>query len=120
MKISYNEFDDIKRKFQLVDGVYSIEKNRNEKWIWTSTEFGGVVCNVESITFSFISEIDNILYHNDNELEVKSGCLNVVKIKTEGESEFNIKLENSYTANGDSRDLGVKIVSILVNNNIIF
>ena len=81
MKISYNEFDDIKRKFQLVDGVYSIEKNRNEKWIWTSTEFGGVVCNVESITFSFISEIDNILYHNDSKSWSKTIKIKIVRPK---------------------------------------
>jgi hypothetical protein len=64
--------------------------------------------------------VDNILYYDNNEMELKTDCLNVVKIKTSGKSEFEINLKNPYTVGGDNRTLGVKILSISIDNDIIF
>jgi hypothetical protein len=53
-------------------------------------------------------------------MELKTDCLNVVKIKTSGKSEFKINLKDPYTVVGDNRTLGVKILSISIDNDVIF
>lgn len=120
MKISYNQFDDVNRQFQLVNGVYSIEKDKNEKWIWTSTEFGGIIANIDNITLSVFSEIPNTMIYDGNSITLHPNCLSVVKIKVSGKSDFEIRLANPYVVSNDSRVLGVRIMRIVIDNDVIF
>lgn len=120
MKISYNQFDDVNKQFQLVNGVYSIEKDKNEKWIWTSTEFGGVISNIDTITMSVYSEIPNTLVYDGNSVTLHPNCLSVIKIKTSGKTEFEINLVNPFVVQNDSRVLGVRIMRIVIDGEIIF
>ena len=53
-------------------------------------------------------------------MDIKVDCLNIIKIKTSGKFEFNVNLKDSYKANGDNRILGVKILSISIDNDLIF
>jgi hypothetical protein len=120
MKINYNQLDDSKKQIQFTHGIYSLENNKSTKWIWSSTNFGGLINNVDYITLTVTSEVDNILYYDNNEMELKTDCLNVVKIKTSGKSEFEINLKDPYIVSGDNRTLGVKILSISIDNDVIF
>lgn len=120
MKINFNQLDDNKKQLQFTNGIFSLENNRNIKWVWSSQEFGGTVKNIDYVTLTVTSEIDNVLFYDGNEMDIKVDCLNIIKIKTSGKSEFNIKLKDSYTTNGDSRILGVKILSISIDNDLIF
>lgn len=120
MKINFNQLDDTKKQIQFTNGIYSLENNRTVKWIWSSQEFEGTVKNIDYVTLTVTSDIDNVLYYDDNEMEIKTDCLNIVKIKTSGKSEFNIKLKDAYITNGDSRSLGIKILTISIDNDLIF
>ena len=120
MKINFNQLDDSKKQIQFINGIYSLENNKNVKWVWTNQEFDGILKNIDYVTLTVASDIDNVLYYDDNEMEIKTDCLNIVKIKTSGKSKFNIKLKDAYITNSDSRTLGVKILSISVDNDIIF
>jgi hypothetical protein len=120
MKINYNQLDDSKKQIQFTHGIYSLENNRSTKWIWSSQTFGGIVNNVDYVTLTVTSEIDNTLHYDNNQMELKTDCLNVLKIKTSGKSKFEITLKDPYTVIGDSRTLGVKILSISIDNDLIF
>lgn len=120
MKINFNQLDNNKKQLQFTDGIYNLEINNGVKWVWTSQEFGGVVSNIEYVTLIVASDVDNILYYDDNEVEVHPECLNIVKLKTKDKSEFLIKLKNPYIVLTDSRILGIKILSISADNEIIF
>jgi len=120
MKISYNQLDDVNRQFQLIEGVYSIERDKTEKWIWTSTEFGGVISNIDNITFSLYSEISNTIIYENDSIVIHPNCLNVIKIKVTNKTNFDIKLANPYIVDNDSRVLGVRIMRIVIDGDVIF
>lgn len=120
MKISYSQFDDTNKQFQLMDGIFEIEKDKNEKWLWTSTQFSDHILNVDTITFSVHSEIPNTLLYENTSIQLHPKCLSVVKLKVTDKREFSLKLLNPYIVDGDDRVLGIKIVRILVDNDIIF
>ena len=120
MRIIYNQSDNSNKIFQVLDGTFSMEKSENFSWIWTTTRVNGIVSNVDCITIKAFSEIDNILFYEDNKIEIKSNCLNIIKLNTAGKQEFNFYLENTFIANNDNRELGLKIVGILVDRDVIF
>ncbi len=120
MKINYNQLDDSKKHIQFTSGIYSLENGKNGKWIWSSQEIDGVVKNIDYVTLTVTSDIDNVLYFDNNEMDIKKDCLNIIKIKTSGKSEFNIKLKDVYITDNDSRTLGIKILSISIDNDLIF
>jgi hypothetical protein len=119
MKISYNTLDNTQKQFKLINGVYSIENDRLTKWMWTAQEFSGVVNNIEYITFSIMSNIKNKLIYEDTSIDLNTECLNVVKIKMSGKTNFKFKLELPYEVNNDSRSLGVMLVGIKVEEDVI-
>ena len=120
MKISYNTLDNTEKQFKLTEGVYSIENDRLTKWMWTAQEFSGVVNNIEYITLSIMSNIKNKLIYEDKSIDLNTECLNVVKIKMIGKTEFKFKLELPYEVNNDSRSLGLMLVGIRVEEDVIF
>lgn len=120
MKISYSQFDDTNKQFQLTDGIYEIEKDKTEKWIWTSTQFSGTILNIDTITFSLHSDIENTLLYENNSIQLYPKCLSVVKLKVNEKTNFKLKLLNPYVVENDDRVLGLKIVRILIDNEIIF
>ena len=120
MKISYNTLDNTEKQFKLVDGVYSIEYDRLTKWMWTAQEFSGVVNNIEYITLSIMTNIKNKLIYEDKSIDLNTECLNLLKIKMIGKTEFKFKLELPYEVNNDSRSLGVMLVGIRVEEDLIF
>lgn len=118
--IRFIQLDDTNREFSLTDGVYNQEYDSNKTWIWTSQNFGGIVSNISHVTMTINSDIQNTLYYDDISVQLYPNCVNVFKIKTSGKSEFNIKLNSPYVVDGDLRTLGVKILSISIDNDIIF
>ena len=119
MKISYNTLDNTQKQFKLIDGVYSIENDRLTKWMWTAQEFSGVVNNIDYITLSIMSNIKNKLIYEDKSIDLNTECLNVVKIKMSDKTDFKFKLELPYEVNNDSRSLGVMLVGIKVEEDVI-
>ena len=47
MKINFNQLDDNEKQLQFTNGIYSLENNRNVKWVWSSQEFGVTVKNID-------------------------------------------------------------------------
>lgn len=120
MKINFNQLDDTKKQLQFTKGTYSVEHNKLNRWVWTAQEFGGVINNIEYVTLSVDTEIENVLYYDDNSMVLKPDCYNVVKLKTSGKSEFSVTLLKPFIVSGDNRILGIKILSISIDNDIIF
>lgn len=120
MKLNFRQLDKTKKQLQLVEGIYNFEENRESRWIWTSSNFSGYAKNVQCITLTVISDVDNILTYDDESMELKSGCINIVRIKVNDAGLFSLKLDKSYFVDGDNRDLGVKIIGISVDNDVIF
>lgn len=120
MKIRFNQIDDTNREFQLINGIYSTEFDSNKKWIWTSTTFDGVVSNINYVTLTVQSEIKNTFLYEDTSIDLNTDCLNVIKINTTGKKTFEVKLSNPYVVNGDDRILGIKIVQIMIDQDVIF
>jgi len=120
MRINFNQLDDSNKQIQFIDGIYSLESNQSMKWIWSSQKFSGIVNNIDYVTLTVTSEIDNVLYYDNKEMQIKTDCLNVVKLKTSGKSDFEINLKDPYMPRGDDRILGVKILSISIDNDVIF
>lgn len=120
MKINFNQLDESKKQIQFTDGIYNLEINKGEKWMWTSQEFCGIVKNVNYISLTVMSDINNILYFDDNEVTIYSDCLNIIKFNVKDKSEFNIVLKDQHITPNDKRTLGVKILSISIDNELIF
>ena len=92
MKISYNTFDNTQKQFKLIDGVYIVEYDRFNKWLWTDTEFSGIVNNVDYIVFGITSNIKNQLIFEDKVVDINENCLNVVRIDTINKTDFKFKI----------------------------
>lgn len=120
MKIRFNQIDDTNREFQLINGIYSPEFDSNKKWIWTSTKFDGIVSNINYITLTVQSEIENTLLYEDTQLKLDPDCVSVIKIKTAGKKTFEVKLSNPHIVFGDERILGIKITRIMIDQDVIF
>lgn len=120
MKISYNTLDSYGKQFKLIDGVYIVEHDRFNKWMWTSTEFSGVITNVNYVIFGLISNVKNQLIYEDKMVDINESCLNLVKIDTINKSDFKFKLDKPYEVPKEQRILGVKIVSINIDGDVIF
>lgn len=120
MKINFKKLDQTKKIVQFLDGIFPLETDKKFSWMWTSTKVNGIVSNVQSITIKAFSEIDNILIHDDTEMEIKSDCLNIIKLNTIEKEEFIFELKNSFNPPNDDRELGLKIVGILIDEEIIF
>ena len=120
MKISYNSLNNQHKQFKLIDGIYVLEHDRFHKWMWTSTEFSGIINNVNSIVFGLNSNIKNKLFFEDESVDINENCLNLVEIDTTNKTEFQFRLEKQYNTPNDQRILGVKIVSINVDGTFLF
>jgi hypothetical protein len=120
MKINFNQLDHSNRIVQFLEGTFPLETDRKFSWVWTSKDVNGIVSNVDYITIKAFSEIDNNLFYDNNKMEIKSDCLNIIKLNTTGKQDFNFRLENAFTPYNDDRELGLKIVGILVDGEVIF
>lgn len=120
MKIIYNKSDELSKVFQILEGVFPLEKNKNFSWIWTSTKVSGVVSNVEYITIKAYSEIDNFLIYENERIDIKSNSLNIIKLNVIDKTEFEFRLESSFNPVNDTRELGIKIIGMLVDGEVIF
>lgn len=120
MKINFNQLDQSKRIVQFLEGTFQLETDRKFSWIWTSKNVTGIVSNINDITIKAFSEIDNNLFYDDKSMEIKSNCLNIIKLNTSGKQEFSFRLENAFITDNDNRELGLKIVGILVDGDVIF
>lgn len=120
MIINYKKLDTSDKVVQFLEGVFQIETDKKFSWIWTTTKVCGVVLNAETITIKAFSEIDNILLYNDHQMEIKSDCLNIIKLNTSQKSQFKFELLNAYNAINDNRNLGLRIIGILVDEEVIF
>lgn len=120
MKINFRQLDGNKKIVQFIDGIFPIETDKKFSWVWTTTEVFGFVSNINSITIKAFSEIDNTLFCNNEVMEIRSDSLNIIKLNLKDQSDFKFKLENSFNADNDTRQLGIRIISILVDDEVIF
>jgi hypothetical protein len=120
MIINFNQLDQSRKNVQFLDGIFPLETDRKFSWVWTSKKINGIVSNVEFITIKALSEIDNTLTIDGNKMNIKSDCLNIVKFNTSGKSEFEIELDDVFIPPNDDRQLGIKIIGILIDGEIIF
>lgn len=120
MKLNFRQLDKTKKQVQFVEGVYNFEENKESKWIWTSSKFSGYAKNVEYITLTVVSEIENVLTYDVESMDLKPMCINIARIKVNDDGLFSLKLDKSYFVDGDNRELGVKIIGISVDNDVIF
>lgn len=120
MKINFNQLDNSKKSVQFLNGIYSLESDRKSAWIWTSNEVSGICSNVEFVTIKALSEINNILNFDDNKMEIRSDSLNIIKLNLSGKSDFKFDLKDIFNVPNDSRNLGIKIIGILIDGEIIF
>jgi hypothetical protein len=120
MKIRFNQLDDTNREFHLINGVYTPEYDVSKKWIWTSQKFDGVVSNINYVILTINSEIPNMLYYDESEVELYPDCVNVIKMKTFGKTSFEVRLANPHIVSSDTRILGVKITRIVLDQDVVF
>lgn len=120
MKLNFKQLDKTGKQVQFIEGIYNFEENRESRWIWTSTNFSGVSKNVEYVTLTIISEIENTLTYDEESMDVKPMCINIVRLKVNDKKSFNIKLTKSYFADGDNRELGVKIIGVSIDDDVVF
>jgi hypothetical protein len=120
MTINYKKLDRSSKVTQFLEGIFYLESDKNSNWIWSSTKVYGVVSNVDFITIKAFSEIDNVLIFDNNQMEIKPDCLNIIKLNVSKKSEFLFELRNSFKALNDSRELGLRIVGVLVDEEVIF
>jgi len=120
MKINFKQLDCNKKMIQFVEGIFPIETDKKFSWIWTTTEVFGFVSNINSITIKAFSEIDNTLFYNDEIMDIKSDSLNIIKFNVKDQSDFKFKLQNSFNASNDTRQLGIRIIGILIDDEVIF
>jgi hypothetical protein len=120
MKINYKKLDDSKKLVQFLEGIFPLETDKKFFWVWTSTKVYGIVSNVKSITIKAFSEIDNVLLYDDKESEIKSDCLNIINLNMTDKNEFLFELKNEFTVVNDDRVLGIRIIGILVDDEVIF
>jgi len=103
-----------------LNGVFPLEKDKNFSWIWTATKVSGIVSNVKYITIKAFSEIDNVLIYENDKIDIKPDSLNILKMNVENKSKFEFELESKFNASNDNRDLGIKIVGMSIDDEIIF
>jgi hypothetical protein len=120
MKINYNQLDKSNKSFYIVEGIYPIESDKNSTWIWTSTAVFGIVSNVRYISIQATSEIDNILTYDGADMDIKSNCLNIIKLDTADKNEFQFSLKNVFNVPTDDRNLGIMIKGIIVDGEKIY
>lgn len=120
MQINYNQLSENKKVLQFTEGCYPVEFNRQRKWIWTSKEFGGIIENVEVLSLTIETDLDNKLYYEDLDMDLNPDCLNIISLPVKGKKEFSLSLETDYDVPPDIRKLGVKIISVSVDGDVIF
>lgn len=120
MKINFNQLDQSKKVIQFLEGIYPLETDKKSSWIWTYKKICGVVSNVEFITIKALSQIDNTLIYDNNTMDIKSDSLNIFKLNVSGKESFTFELTDTFNPSNDNRKLGIKIVGILIDGEVIF
>lgn len=120
MNINYTVLDDLKKSLYFTHGFYEIETEGDSRWIWTSNVFGGVAVDVNYVCLTFKSQVENVLLLDKESVIVKPGCLNVLKFKFKNKKNFEFKLKSPFTPPNDNRSLGVQIMKIVIDDDVIF
>lgn len=120
MRINFNQLDQSRKNVQFLEGIFPLETDRKFSWVWTSKKINGIVSNVDFIIIKAFSEIDNVLTFDGNKMNIKSDCLNIIKLNTSGKNEFEFELDDVFIPPNDDRNLGIKIVGILIDGEVIF
>lgn len=120
MNVSFNQLDDAHKSLHFLSGTYPVEYDKNTSWIWTADYIYGTISNVNYILFKAFSEIDNFLIYENERIDIKSNSLNIIKLNVTDKTEFEFRLESSFNPVNDTRELGIKIIGILVDGEVIF
>jgi hypothetical protein len=120
MTINFNQLDKSQKNVQFLNGIFNLETDGKSSWIWTSKKIIGLVSNVDFITIKAFSDIDNVLLYENNKMEIKPDCLNIIKLNVAGKRDFTFELEDVYKPVGDSRELGIRIINIFVDGELSF
>lgn len=120
MNINFNQLDQSRKAIHFLEGIYPLETDKKFSWVWTSKKISGIVSNIEFITIKALSQNDNTLTFDNNVIEIKSDSLNIIKLNVFGKESFTFELTNTFNPPNDDRELGIKIVGILVDGEIIF
>ena len=120
MNINFKSLDDSNKQLKFLDGIFQLETNNRSSWVWTSHKVGGIVSNIKFITIKAFSDIDNVLFYDKYDVEIKRDSLNIIKFDTAGKDTFSFELQKVFNVETDNRDLGIKIVGILIDGEAIF
>lgn len=120
MNINFKSLDGLDKQIKFLDGIFPLETNDKSSWIWTSHKVNGVISDIKSVTIKAFSDIDNVLFYENCVMEIKSDALNIIKLDTTGKNTFSFELQKVFNAQNDNRDLGIKIVGILIDGEAIF
>lgn len=121
MRINFKQLDENSQKIlKFTYGLHPVERDRNSKWVWTANLFGGESNDIKTLTISATSEIENTLTFDGEEMEIQKDCLNILKVNLENKNQFELKLLHTLTPNLDQRKLGIRILNIYVDGEIIF
>ena len=121
MKLNYKHLEINNEKIlKFTYGLYPVELDRNSKWMWTADLFGGEANDIKSLTITAISEIENTLLFNGEEMEIQTDSLNILRLNLENKKLFKLELLNIFTPDSDDRKLGIRISNIYVDGEIIF
>jgi hypothetical protein len=107
------------------EGLYELETDGTNKWVWTEPEFGGRIKNVTNITLVFKTQIDNELFLYDKKYEICAKTLTTINFYVKDKEEFLIKLKTPYIPaefeeSEDTRELGVYLISMKVDGIDLF
>jgi len=120
MKINFKQLDENKKIIQFLEGIFSLETDKKFSWIWTTKRVSGIVNNINTVTIKAFSEIDNVLICDNNEMEIRSDSLNIIKLNLVGKKDFSFELSNGFYPANDDRELGIRIIGISVDEEVIF
>lgn len=119
MKFSYTTLNAEEKKLD-INGLFPLENDDKSRWIWTSKKVYGTSLNIKNITLHLNSEIENTLFFEKMSTKIESGCLNVIKIDLTNVSDFSVEVDKLLKPKNDERELGLKIVRIIIDNEIVF
>lgn len=120
MTFTYTELNTEEKKLKFINGLYPVENNDKLRWIWTSKRVFGTSSNIKSLIIHLNSEIENTLYFEEMSTKIENDTLNVIKIDLTNKSDFNIEVDKLLKPKNDERELGFKIVRIIIDNEIVF
>lgn len=120
MTVNFTDLNKSDKNLKFITGLYPIENDDKSRWIWTSKKVLGTSLNINNLIIHLNSDIENTLFYENTCTKIETDCLNIIKIDLSNVSHFTIESEKLIKPKNDERELGFKIVRIIIDNQIIF